>query len=69
MLRSVTGKVPEKLEIGQRIPAIDYASTITKVKQLGNSYDFTQMQARIREFNKSFEVLTGAVASAASLEV
>ena len=31
ILRSVNGKVPEKIDIGQKIPAIDYASSITKV--------------------------------------
>lgn len=69
ILRSVAGKAPDKLEIGQRIPAIDYASTIVKVKQLGLNSDFTYLRSRVTEFNKSFEGLTSAVASAASLEI
>ena len=41
ILNAVSGHRPEVLSIGQKIPAIDYASTITKVKSLGDSYEFT----------------------------
>lgn len=69
ILRSVTGKTSEKLEIGQKIPAIDYASSITKIKELGEDYAFTNLESRVESFKDSFEDLACAIKSAASLEV
>ena len=34
IVNAVTGKKPDAIEIGQKIPAIDYASTIIKIKSL-----------------------------------
>ena len=69
ILRSVTGKKPEKLEIGQKIPAIDYASSITKIKQLGEEYSFTNLKCAVDRMNGSFGELERAVTAAASLEL
>jgi hypothetical protein len=69
ILRSVTGKVPDNLEIGQRIPAIDYASTVTKVSQLGKDYCFTNLVNQIEFFNREFLKLQIAITNAASLKI
>lgn len=69
ILRSVTGKNVDKLEIGQKIPAIDYASSITKIKKLGEDYNFTNLQSRVESFNDHFKELSDTIKAAASLEV
>jgi len=43
IIRSVTGKEPKEIHVGIRIPAIDYASTITKIKALKDDYYFKQI--------------------------
>jgi len=37
IINAVTGSKPKEIEIGQKVPAIDYASTITKIKSLKNN--------------------------------
>ena len=43
ILRSVVGSIPKEIEIGQKIPAIDYAATITKLKELPKVYEYRQL--------------------------
>lgn len=70
ILSAVNGVVgKEDVAIGQRIPAIDYASTIRKIKQLGDSYDFKRVLEAHKEFNKTIEGLSDAVKGAANIEV
>ena len=69
ILNAVTGNRPEKLEIGQRIPAIDYASTITKVKELRDSYHFKNVLEHAKKFNKELEGLVTATGKAGDLEL
>jgi hypothetical protein len=47
ILKAVTGKEPDKLVIGQKIPAIDYAASITQVKTLKEDYNYRQMLSKI----------------------
>ncbi len=69
ILTAVSGKAPDKLEIGQKIPAIDYASTITKVRALGDSYEFKALVERTAKFNAAIEELTAAVREAGNVIV
>lgn len=68
ILSAIMGKKPEKVEIGQKIPAIDYASTIRKISSLGQLYDWKQLLAKVDDFNKVVENLKIAVESAANLK-
>ena len=69
IIRSVSGNAPEKIVIGQKIPAIDYASSITKVKELRKSYDFTNIIRHHSSFSEELKKLEAALDSAASIQV
>ncbi len=69
ILTSVNGKLPDCLEIGQKIPAIDYASTIEKIKQLKNEYSYMEMLRRLEDFNKIVEELQKAIEKANDIEI
>jgi len=69
ILRSVNGKAPDKLEIGQKIPAIDYAATITKVTTLGESYTYTQLCLKVNELVKTLKTLDIAISNASLLDL
>ena len=69
ILKSVTGKLPEKIEIGQKVPAIDYATTITKVKALQKNYAFEQMISKIKTFNNEVSKLESVIEKASSIEI
>lgn len=43
IINSVTGTKPEKLLLGQKIPAIDYACTITKIKSLASNSSYVRL--------------------------
>ena len=68
ILTSVSGKRPEKIEIGQKIPAIDYASTITKIKSLRETYVFKELLAITERFYVLTKDLEKAVANANNIE-
>lgn len=68
IVNAVTGSRPKEIEIGQKIPAIDYASTILKIKTLkDNSYflDLINYKKRMTETIDQFET---AVKKAALIE-
>ncbi len=69
ILNAVNGNMPDKIDIGQRIPAIDYASTITKIKSLQKHIDYTNMLEYVKRFNHSVGMIQAAVESAANIEV
>jgi len=69
ILKAVSGILPEKLNIGQKIPAIDYASTIIKVKALKDNYIYTLMIDKINSFNKEVTILTETVLKASEIEI
>ena len=68
ILSAVTGVKPKEIHIGQKLPAIDYATTITKIKALKENYQFIQLFARIGEFNETAEMLKVAVEKAGEIE-
>lgn len=69
ILRSVTGEESEEIRIGQKIPAIDYATTITKIKSLKESYNFMQLILKADQFSDEVAQLKYAVEDASKLEV
>ena len=68
ILRSVNGTAPKELSIGQKIPAIDYAASITKLKELKGAYCFTNLSSAVDTFNESVQSLRQAVENAASIQ-
>lgn len=69
ILNAVLGTKPEKIEIGDKIPAIDYASTITKIKQLKEESTFRNLISYASDFNKKVESLKNIVESASNVEL
>jgi len=67
ILRSVHGTIPDKIKRGQKIPAIDYASTITKLKDLPSEYEYKNLLSSVRDFNESLRELTDAVEKATGI--
>lgn len=69
ILQAVHGVPPNVLEIGQRIPAVDYASAILNIKKLSEAYEFTSLVSKVADFNKEFEKLQSTVFGASDLKV
>jgi len=69
ILKSVAGKRPEKIEIGQKIPAYDYSSTIVKVKSLKEDYRFKNMLSGVENFIDILDVLKKAVSEANEIDI
>ncbi len=70
ILESVNGipKEEAEIEIGQKIPAIDYASTIQKVKSLKDNYAFTQLFRSLEDFATIANGLKEVVNKASNIE-
>lgn len=68
ILNAVNGAMPKEIEIGQKIPAIDYAATIQKIKALNSDYDFKSLIERSRSFMKTVESLEKVVSEAANID-
>lgn len=64
IIRSVSGETPEKLKIGQKIPAIDYAASIKKVKELKDSYSYQQIISQVAHFNAELTELNNKLIAA-----
>ena len=43
ILRSVHGTNPDEIKIGQKIPAVDYAQTISNLKALPDDYEYKRL--------------------------
>lgn len=69
IITSVSGIRPEEIKIGQKIPAIDYASTITKIKALKNEYHFKQLLSESEKFIGTIDQLKKAVNEAENLNI
>lgn len=66
ILSSVNGKAPKEIIIGQKIPAIDYAASITQIKGLKESYDFRTICTHVNSFKEAFDKLKEKIDKAAS---
>ena len=69
ILRSVTGQDYEELAIGQKIPAFDYATTITKIKELKANYAFRQLLVYVNKFNEEIKDLEIMIDRASDIEI
>ena len=69
ILNAVSGQRPKELKIGQKIPAIDYASTIKKVKSLAQTHAFTTMVYQVEKFNREMEQMKNTIEDAGKIEV
>ena len=68
ILTAVLGIRVKNIEIGQKIPAMDYATTVTKIKKLRDSYKFQNLFSNLDTFNKAAEGLREAVMTASDIE-
>lgn len=68
IVTSVTGNKPKIIKRGLKLPAIDYASTIIKLKTLANDYTYKQLCGQVFDFNKTFSDLKEAVNSCITIE-
>jgi len=67
ILRAVQGSVPENILIGQKIPAIDYSATITKLKKLPQEYEYKQLINYAEEFSATVKGLNDVVENATKI--
>jgi len=67
--KAVTGQRLDKVEIGMKLPAIDYAGTITKIKTLRGSSEFINLESKIKDFVETFDKLRTVVKEASEIEV
>ncbi len=69
ILNAVTGNKPKEIAIGDKIPAIDYASTITKIKSLNEHSYYRNLINYSNEFNKEVQKLRGIVEEASNIDL
>ncbi len=69
ILTACYGVKPGEIEIGQKIPAIDYATTIKKFKALGDTYEFKKIYENLADFMISAEKLKKSVKDARGIEI
>ncbi len=67
ILNAVNGVKPEKLKIGMKIPAIDYASTIRKIQTLQDDYNFKELIKEFDRFGNSLNSLVASVINASKI--
>lgn len=68
ILTSVNGERPKELKIGQKIPAIDYGSTLTKLKNLKSDSTFRYMIKYEQEFHDTVKELITAVSQLSDIK-
>ena len=70
IIHSVTGNsAPKEIPIGQKLPAIDYAQSIKKLKELKDDYTYKQLKSYLSNLYSEFVKFSGAVENAASIEI
>lgn len=69
ILKASVGQAPNELRIGQKIPAIDYASTINNIKTLKDDYKYIKLKNSVDEFYDNFKKLSDSVDDAGSINV
>lgn len=68
ILNAVSGQKPKDIEIGQKIPAIDYSTTIVKIKTLSENTYFKDLVRYASYFTKHVDDLTKVVGDAGKIE-
>lgn len=69
ILSSVNGVRPEKIEIGNKIPAIDYATTIAKIKTLKDDSYFRNLVSYADSFHSKVKELVNKVEKTSKIEI
>lgn len=69
IINSVTGTRPEKLMLGQKIPAIDYASTITKIKTLASNSSYIRLVDSKNEIVRVIDILSKSIEEASKIQL
>ena len=69
ILNAVTGEKPKELKQGMKIPAIDYATTIIKIKALADNRDWNALGREVRDFNIAFEELSTTIKTASKIDL
>lgn len=68
ILNAVLGAVPKELNVGDKVPAIDYAQTIKNIKELSDNYAFKELLKYSKTFTEHIQRLNERVKSASLLE-
>ena len=68
ILTSINGERPKELKIGQKIPAIDYGSTLTKLKNLKSHSKFRYMIDYEQDFHNTVKELITAVSQLSDIK-
>lgn len=68
IINAVTGEKPVDIKIGQKIPAIDYASTIRKIKNLNDDSYYKNLISYGKHFNDQLNKLSEVVKNASLIE-
>jgi hypothetical protein len=69
ILNAVNGVMPPTVEIGQKMPAIDYAATITKVKTLGQSQVIRDLVSSQERLKRELDWMVDALKRATEIEL
>jgi len=70
IIQAVSGKdKDQELSIGQKIPAIDYATTITRVKALGRNHDYQMLLNNVEGLNVTIQTLKESIRKASLIEL
>ena len=69
ILVAVTGESPKDIKIGQKIPSIDYASTIKKIQALGESAEFRRLIGYAEDFQDTVQQLKCIVLESSSIDI
>lgn len=69
IITSVTGQRPKEILIGQKIPAIDYASTITKIKTLSDENSYVRMIDYFKTFSDYVQELDKSIRNAEKINI
>lgn len=67
ILNAVNGVKPDAIKIGMKIPAIDYASTIRKIKTLPENREVVNLFDYAERFIKVLDALKQSITSASSI--
>ena len=67
ILSAVLGTPPPEISIGQKIPAIDYAATIRKIKTLPENTAFKNIVLYTERFAEAVDELGGVIDKAAEI--
>ena len=69
ILNAVTGTNPSEIEIGQKIPAIDYAATIKKIKGLKHNSTISYLFSYSRKVSNVMKDLENKIEAASNLDL